>query len=630
MKAAPRPVRKLSTELIHRIAAGEVVEGPASVLKELLDNAIDAGATRLRITIVGGGERSLVIEDDGWGMSREDLEASIQRHATSKITDLGDLDRIQTLGFRGEALAAIASVSRLRIETARADSGAWLLEVIGGDRRPLRPSPRLRGTSVSVEDLFFNVPARRKFLKKASSLVAECREVLENVAAAHPGVAFDAYFLDDKGEVRSKLSLFPSSSKLRFEELSTAKGEVFGRVAIDPQPGVRRIEVWGLRPPATSRTQKGIRLLVNGRPILDRRLPFVAREAFSGLIEVGHFPVLQVHLEVDPERIDVNVHPQKKEVRWPADFHLSGLVYGLVKAELEAGRPAPRPLSAPSADTQVDWALSGPAMDALAPAAPVGAPSLAASSLSPSKAETAGESSVPFRSTPSSVPFASPLVPFSAAKSRENAGVPRIFEESSSRPAFRFAELRTVGEVGAAWIVCESPRGMVLIDQHAAHERVNFERILRRPDLIRSKPLLVPVEMALPWSLEDRRADLLAALEGLGFEFSDLSKTEGHTLELIALPEADRGLKWKELLESTLEELEAGEFSPSRLDRIRATIAASLACHGSVRRGQRLTNDEIRELLRQMDEVEWGGLCPHGRPLWVEWPHERFEGLFHR
>ncbi|MBS1985535.1 MAG: DNA mismatch repair endonuclease MutL [Bdellovibrionales bacterium] len=603
-----RKIQLLPPEIIHRIAAGEVVDKPASILKELVENAVDAGARKLQITVVEGGLRSLQVEDDGWGMSREDLDACIQRHATSKISQLEDLEAISSLGFRGEALSAAASVSRLTIDTFREGDGAWVLQVVGGARQDVRPGTRKRGTRVLLEDLFFNVPARRKFLRKPGLEANDCVDALEALALSHPQVAFSWSIVDSRGELTAQRELRASDLGTRLEAIEGTLAERKDIQLDGLAPGVNHLDLSFFLPPASSQTQKSVRLSVNGRPITDKRLPYVLREAFAGLIEVGRFPVAQVSVVVDPTLIDVNIHPQKKEIRWSSGFNVGGLVYGIVRDALAARAKAP---VAPEARAEQ-----------------VELPTFAASQPS-SAAGPAVETNL---ETTSGVSFAS-LVPAPAfvpsAPKAFNAATVQIVQERI-KPAFRFADLRVIGEASAAWILCESAEGLIVIDQHAAHERINFEKQLARLNLLRSKPLFIPIRLKLPLSMDGSESTLTAALEKIGFEFADADTLPKGEVEIIAVPETDRRLDWDDLVEQTVAEITGAGVTDRIVANLRVRIAASLACHGSVRRGQRLGNDEIRALLQELDTIDWGGLCPHGRPVWFLMSTLQIESMFHR
>ncbi|HVJ63975.1 MAG TPA: DNA mismatch repair endonuclease MutL [Bdellovibrionota bacterium] len=611
---APKAVQVLSKEVIHRIAAGEVVDRPASVLKELIENSIDAGATQLKVTLIEGGLKAIIVEDNGIGMSAADLALCLQRHATSKIQNVDDLDKLFSLGFRGEALAAISSVSEIEIHTFRPASGAWTLKARGGLETYLGPGSQAHGTRVEVKDLFYNVPARKKFIKSTSAEGRACLDVLEHLALCFPHVDFAWYLLKETGDLIEDVEL-PATS------LPERVRSVVG-LATDPihtadrehlPPGVKSLEIvfWG--PPNFFPTQKHITLCVNGRAVFDKRLGYSLREAYYGVIPVGVFPAVHVQLEVDPEIIDANIHPQKKELRWPKGFSLAGLVYRQIRPHYELQRAKDAAASEAYREPLLFEAKPSPAQD-YAEAAP----------------------HVVRSSAPTSAVASSPGM--RAAMDTLNAPMDLELDEAFSEPtpAARetgfFASKRIVGEVGARWILLESENGMVVVDQHAAHERVNFERIVTKQDLIRSVPLLTPIPYRLGGGAFDPqvREQIMDSLEEFGFEFNRDDTVSRGELEIIAVPQADRQLKWGDWLKEIIEAAERDQEVLGLLDRIRTHVASSLACHSSVRFGQRLERDQIEALLRSMDEVQWGRYCPHGRPVYFEMTHGELEKRFDR
>lgn len=601
-----KAIRLLDPEIVSRIAAGEVVDRPASVLKELLDNSLDAGATHIRVLVVDAGLKKLEVEDNGSGMSPDDLKVCTLRHATSKIQNMDDLDAIGSLGFRGEALAAVASVAKLKIETFRSDTGSWVFESLGSPQGTLKPASRERGTKVSVEDLFFNVPARKKFLKNLSSEFSETRDILWAVALSHPKVSFEWHFISDKGELKEQETLNSGSLADRVKSLHKIDGQLLSVEGSDPSQGILRAEASFYKAPVSSRFQKSIHLTVNGRPVNDKRLPYSLREAYSGLIEMGQYPVGVLHLEVDPSQIDVNIHPQKKEIRWPKEFNLASFAYRLLRPHFEVQER--------HAELTINNELSLPIFDS-----PHTLSQSSASSWKPQESQWKSQDQKAWTTLHQDT-FANISAP--------SVNLPI---NNEIRPHFRFQDLKVVGEVGAAWIVCESTDGMILIDQHAAHERVNFERILLSKNLLRSKALLIPYLQKLPPYLADQKAALIEVLEEIGFEVSEDSfdKTEDQ-LEFIAVPEADRPLEWGQLLSQIFLELQKGDLIHHWPSHLKYKLAASLSCHGSVRRGQRLNHDQIKALLESMDSIQWGGLCPHGRPVWLLMSHLFIEERFHR
>lgn len=613
-----RKIRLLPPEIIHRIAAGEVVDKPSSILKELVENAVDAGSTRIQVTLIDGGLRSIQVDDNGSGMTREDLEACIQRHATSKISTLEELDAIPLLGFRGEALSAASSVSRLTIDTFREGDGGWVLRVTGGAREAVKPSARKLGTRVTLEDLFFNVPARRKFLRKPGLEAQDCLDTMESLALAHPHVEFSWAATDERGEVKAQKHYPVESSLERYKRSLGLEAELCEASVNDPAPGVKNLHVVFYKPPAASQAMKSIRLNVNGRPVTDKRLPYIVREAFAGLIEVGRFPYAHVAVEVDPALIDVNIHPQKKEIRWSSGFNMGSHVFGLVRSQLQA--------SSPRSVTAAERAAAYPT--------PVQASWFPSSHVNREASEALAAPIIESHAVPNvaseSLTFSAPISYGSGATSDSRTLARSLVSPETTRPPFRFADLRVVGEALASWILCESPDGLVLIDQHAAHERVNFEKQLARMNLIRSKPLFLPIRFKLPLSMRGSESELKEALEPLGFECADLETVPAGEMEFVAVPESERKMNWEDLLERVISDIGEGMPTARVLEKLRVEIAASLACHGSVRRGQRLSIEEIQALMKDLDAVAWGGLCPHGRPVWFLLSNPQIETLFHR
>ncbi len=616
------------------------MDRPASVLKELLDNSVDAGASQIKIILADGGLKSLEIEDNGSGMSREDLEICILRHATSKISALDDLDAIKSLGFRGEALAAISSVSKLKIESAQTGAEAWSLSTLGGSQQKIMPAPSRRGTRIQVDELFFNVPARKKFLKSLGSELNECVEVIHSMALAHPEISFEWHAIDhSSGEVKKSAQWRSGSMMDRFREVYGHEGEIlFIDHTLPSAPEIKRAQIAIYRPPVSSAYQKTVRLAVNGRPVFDKRLPYALRESLAGLIEVSRYPILQANLDVDVHAVDVNIHPQKKEIRWPANFSLASYLYSVLRPQFEVKAPA---FVAPLAEQMfADFSspLNFAADSRPIPDSPEKNEGVTLNSFSLSTPSPQSSLGSPLVDSTSSA-WNTSMIDSLAGSNLISSAIPSLGSPSTlmtagskhflkapkeSSPPFRFSELRVIGESSAAWILCESIRGLVVIDQHAAHERVNFERILCSRQLLRAKPLLIPfpVPGGLEW--EGLKTDFQKILEQFSFEFSD----DG--TQIIAVPEADRKINWGDLLNQVIEELRADSLVNNRVDLFKQQIAASLSCHGSVRRGQRLGNDSIKALLQSMDEVQWGGLCPHGRPVWIEISNPSIEESFHR
>lgn len=619
------PVRVLSQDVIHRIAAGEVVDRPSSVIKELVENSVDAGASDIKITLIEGGLKAIIVEDNGAGMSEADLALCLQRHATSKIQNVDDLDHLFSLGFRGEALAAISSVSEIEIHTKRNGAEPWSLKSRGGVQTYLGPGSQKEGTRVEVKDLFYNVPARKKFIKSVSSEVRSCVDVLEHLALCFPQVSFSWFILKDQtGDLLEDISLPAEPLKFRVSKVVGVLSEPYHVNLENNLPdGVESLELvfWG--PPHFFSTQKHITLCVNGRAVFDKRLGYSLREAYHGVIPVGQFPAVHVNLKVNPEVIDANIHPQKKELRWPKGFSLAGLIYKHVRPFFDVQS---RPVAQSAAD-QLNLNEVGffdnhdtthSLLSFLEPASTHKTESFVNS-------EYQANQSYPLR----------PNLNADAIKTQAFLAEPSdTFFKSEQKTLSKgfFSSMRVVGEVGAKWILLESSAGMVVVDQHAAHERVNFEKILTSRELIRSAPLLTPFNYRLPSFLRDAevRSQLMNTLEEFGFEFNRQDTVSITELEIIAVPVADRQLKWSQWLEEIVDSAQRDQEVLGLLDRIRTHVAASLACHSSVRFGQRLKNEQISSLLEEMDAVQWGRYCPHGRPVYFELSHEELAKRFDR
>jgi DNA mismatch repair protein MutL len=373
--------------------------------------------------------------------------------------------------------------------------------------------------------------------------------------------------------------------------------------------GLNKVLIFAARAPISYKNQNQIYLFVNGRPINDKRLAYSLREAYSGLIEVGMFPAVCVCIDANPIMIDVNIHPQKKEIRWPQGFSLASIIYRLLRPHLEL-RPTALPL---------EQSVVADNLQAQPQSQSNHQPDLLSFMASFSSLENTQNYAKPVYKTFSS----------NHNLSAQNASYEPVKSSSNFNEVPKFSQLRVVGELGAAWLLLESEAGLVIVDQHAAHERIQFERILKNRQLLRAKPMLVPHKIKIPYYLEDQKADIKNWLESFSFEL-DEDATQKNTLTLIAVPEADRKIAWDSLIEDVFTQLKNENKSKALHDQLQVKIASSLACHSSVRRGQRLTHEEISALLNDLDKVDWKGLCPHGRPLWYLLSHNHIEEIFHR
>ena len=560
-------VRVLPDDLVNQIAAGEVVERPASVVKELVENALDAEATRVRIAIAEGGMRLIAVDDDGRGMDRADAELAFRRHATSKIRRAEDLSRVATLGFRGEALPSIAAVASLSMRTRQADA-ALGVELVGtGDGiDSVRELACPLGTHVEVGELFGNIPARRKFLKTAMTESSHVVRWLERIALARPDVRFE---LERDGR---RTLFFPPTADPRERALAVLPHSIGGRlVQVEGRsPGAR---LFGFATPTdVSRgTTSDVHLFVNARPVRDRLLLQAVRQAYRDALPPGRHPVAVLFVEVDPGEVDVNVHPAKSEVRFRDPRALSALVRrSLVGALGVRRRSAER-----------------------------------APQIFPGEASKVGE-----ELTPADYAWA-PELPLSSTPGAPGA-------------PFSFAALRYVGQVLATFLVLEGDDQLVLLDQHAAHERVLFERM--RQALLDGKlerqNLLTPIWLELARSDADALLSNRASLGSSGFEIEGGEGTlaGGVRVGVRAVPAVlAHGTKvdWPELLEETARGLRdpAARDGRDGLEGALHGILATAACHAATRKGDRLEAPEVHSLLAALDDTIWFPNCPHGRPI---------------
>ncbi|HQP36208.1 MAG TPA: DNA mismatch repair endonuclease MutL [Polyangiaceae bacterium] len=600
---------RLPEDLSNQIAAGEVVERPASVVKELIENSVDAGATRVQIDVGAGGVSLIRVSDDGCGMDEADARLAVERHATSKIRRIDDLLALGTFGFRGEALPSIASVSRFTVRTRTRDADAGTeVTVEGGGSAVVGPCGMAPGTVIEIRDLFFNVPARRKFLKSVSAEAAAITATVESLALTAPQLTF--VLTRDGRPVRQWLR-----SADRGERVAAVHDdEVLAR--IEGERGPLRIEAW-LSPPEAARSgAAGLTLLVNHRVIRDRVLHRVIAHAYGSVLESGRYPIGVVYLDIDPGLVDVNVHPQKAEVRFADtravhDTVHSVLSHGLAGAFGLAGSrgaplrgPAPAPAvpwTPPVAPSSQPVAATPPTFSSapvLARSAPFAAAGVATSSPTQPEPDPWGLAPEPEPAGPSAHQELLPL------------GLPQ--QKTSSA---RYGGLRFLAQARNTFLICESATGLVIIDQHAAAERVNFAR-LRASFLARrvaSQRLLLPSTVRV----DAAQAEFLEAsqelVQSMGFEL----RVVGPAAAVVsAVPQIVSRAAPERLAMDLIDELTraGGRDLSGAIDLVLATMA----CHGSVRAGDAMTGEQAVALLAALDEVDHGGHCPHGRPLLME------------
>lgn len=616
-----RPIRELPDDLVSQIAAGEVVERPASVVRELVDNALDAGATQVTLRLLAGGVRLISVEDDGGGIAREELPLALKRHATSKIGSLADLESVATMGFRGEALAAIASVSELHLLSRTAGQpSAFLLDAATGE---LRPAARATGTTVEVKELFFSTPARRKFLKTDATELAHCIEAVRRHALARPEVGFTIWH---EGKLVEQWR--PGS---RDQRLADVLGEDFlaDSVAVEHRVGPVRISGRAGIPDAARARADWQFAYVNGRYVRDKVITHAARSAYEDLLHGHRQPVYALHVEIDPTRVDVNVHPTKIEVRFRDGREVHQAVRHAVEAALSApraalaGQAAPVQASlAPPREPQPAWRQ--PSM-AFAPQAGHRVEDLGALWSRPA---STGDAASTGGGGAASAGWGDASNPGPATDAGVRSAHLPPANSMEPLPAGDWPLGRAIAQLQGVYILAENVHGLVIVDMHAAHERIVYERLKTQMDAqeIRSQPLLIPATFpATPAEVAAAEAhqDTLALL---GLQVSPFSPK---TLAVRAVPTSLAQGDPVELARSVLAELGQHDAS-SVVERARNELLATMACHGAVRANRRLTLDEMNALLRQMEETERSDQCNHGRPTWRQLTLRELDALFLR
>lgn len=591
------PIQPLPEVLINQIAAGEVVERPASVVKELLENALDAGASKIDIELEEGGMRLIRIRDDGVGIAVDELPLALARHATSKIASLDDLEQVMTMGFRGEALPSIASVSHFALTSKpAAQAHASRIEVEGGRLLPLQPASHPEGSTVEVRDLFYNVPARRKFLRAERTEFGHIEELLRAVALARMDIGLR---LSHNGKtVRSYRASTSEAERLR--RLGEALGEDFAQhsLRIEHEGAGLRLSGWvGL--PTASRAQADQQYFyVNRRLVRDRVVAHAVRQAYADVLYHGRHPSFVLFLDIEPSRVDVNVHPAKSEVR----FRDSRLVHDFLFRSLHQA------LSGARAGTEVASA-EVPVLPSM-PFAAYSAPQ-AQGGLSFAVREQLGNYAALY----------GPARGVDSAAANEAIAWP---DAPQGTPPLGFA----LAQLHGIFILAENPAGLILVDMHAAHERISYERLKTAQDGegIRIQPLLVPLALAVSEREANCAEERAATLATLGFE---VSRAGPQALVLRGMPALLDGIDPRQLLLDVLSDLiEHG--ASNRIEQARNDLLSTMACHASVRANRRLTLPEMNALLRDMEVTERSGQCNHGRPTWVQLTRAELDRLFLR
>ncbi len=607
-------IKLLSPRLANQIAAGEVVERPASVIKELVENSMDAGATRIDVDIEAGGVKLMRVRDNGGGIEQEDMPLALSRHATSKIIELEDLENVGTLGFRGEALASISSVSRLTMLSNTEEKGAgWKAQSEGRDMEvEVSPAPHPRGTTVEVRDLFFNTPARRKFLRTEKTEFGHLEEVIKRQSLSRFDVGFH---LNHNGKAIH--SLKPCSSQLERERrVASVCGPAFMQNALHIDTEAAGLRLWGwVALPTFSRSQGDLQhFFVNGRVIRDKLVSHAVRQAYRDVLFHGRHPAFVLYLELDPSIVDVNVHPTKHEVRFRDGRTVHDFLFRSLHRLLADVRPE----------------------DQLAPTVMNTQPAPATGIRG---GEFQQQETIALRPAGTERPSPQQVQEqLSSYNSLYSGGKPSAGDRgvmpsaSAAMPPEQDGEIPPLGyalaQLKGIYILAENEQGLVLVDMHAAHERITYERMKnsREGEGIQTQPLLVPESMAVSQreaDYVDEQAQVFLSL-GLGLE-----RAGPESIMIREVPIILQSSDVEQLVRDVLSDL----IEHGSSDRIQShinDILSTMACHGSVRANRRLTIPEMNALLRDMEETERSGQCNHGRPTWTQMSLDELDKLFMR
>lgn len=612
-----RKIKLLSPRLANQIAAGEVVERPSSVIKELLENSLDAGATRLEIDVEEGGIKLMRVRDNGTGILKEDLPLALSRHATSKIYELDDLEAVATLGFRGEALASISSVARLALISSTAeDSAGWQVVAEGRDMETqVSPAPHPRGTTVEVRDLFFNTPARRKFLRTEKTEYTHLEDVIKRLALSRFDVAFNL-----RHNNRAIYSWRAGDSQLEQERrVAQVCGPAFMENAVHIDIERSGLRLWGwVAQPTFSRSQADLQhFYVNGRAIRDKLVSHAVRQAYQDVLYHGRHPAFVLYLELDPSTVDVNVHPTKHEVRFRDNRSVHDFIYSSLHHALARVRPEDTLARRDVTETET------PGINPFSLASPKPVQGIAAG-------EFKGQESIGFRSahytsSPSGNAVREQMAVYGAlhpSPSAKPSPLPDTHSDDIPPLGYAFAQLKGI------YILAENAQGLILVDMHAAHERITYERMKESFSCggLQTQPLLVPESMAISEKEADCAEQFQDIFKSLGFE---LQRAGPETLLIRQIPVILNRANVEQLVRDVLSDLiEHG--TSERIQHHINEILGTMACHGSVRANRKLTLPEMNALLRDMEATERSGQCNHGRPTWLLQSLDDLDKLFMR
>lgn len=616
-----RRIALLSQRLANQIAAGEVVERPASVVKELLENSLDAGSGRVDVEVEQGGSKLIRIRDDGSGISRDDLTLALSRHATSKIADLDDLENIESLGFRGEALASISSVSRLALVSRAADatdSGGWQVEAAGQEMTAtLSPAPHPQGTSVEVRDLFFNTPARKKFLRTENTEFTRIDEVVKRIALSRFDVSFSL-----RHNQRTVHQLHAARSvQEKQRRIGLVCGPAFLEHAVYIDIEASGLRLWGwVCLPTFSRSQPDLQYFyVNGRVIRDKLVSHAIKQAYRDVLFGGRHPAFVLYLELQPSLVDVNVHPTKHEVR----FRDQRLVHDFLFRSLHKALADVRPVD------HMPGAATAEGSSATADGPSQTLQQSAQSSLGLRVDESTGE--ILFAGQAGSQQSASGFsgdrgwrAPPTANSLADQAATYQRLSEDSEIPPLGFA----LAQLHGVYILAQNAHGLIVVDMHAAHERITYEHMKTACDTqgIKAQPLLVPVSVAVSSAEAGCAEEQVQALAELGF---DIARVAEESVLVRQVPAILARADIEQLVRDVLSDVRE-HGSSERISAYRDELLSTMACHGSVRANRQLGVQEMNALLRDMERTERSGQCNHGRPTWVYQSMADLDKLFLR
>lgn len=614
---APTParIRRLPDAVADQIAAGEVVERPASIVKELLENSIDAGAGSVAIEIERGGVQRISVRDDGCGIAKDELRLAVTRHATSKIERAADLEGVATLGFRGEALASAAAVAMLTIVSRPlGERSAWSIEIHGSTEQRFAPAAHPPGTTVEIRELFFNTPARRKFLKTERTEALHIAEAVRRTALANPGIGFR---LAQSGRTVEDYRHVESLT----ERMERVLGEGFAERSVPIDEEVQGLRLWGrvsLPTHSHSRTNRQF-FFVNGRPVRDRLAGHAVRQAYRDVMFHGRHPIFALHLDLDPDLVDVNVHPRKEEVRFRDERRVHDFLFGKLARVLRDLRPGDtaRPDSALAAAAAMPHGTEGSAAPLATPAhgsqhralGELGAGRVGGPADYATLAKLFERSRDPATTSPNELRDAVELPPAPAG----------------DVPPLGFA----VAQLHGVYVLAQNADGLVIVDMHAAHERITYEKMkasLIDTDSVPRQRLLTPVALDLPGAEADFVEANSARFEALGVA---LERSGPGSITVREVPALLAGANVEGLARDMIEELADTETTTVARERQERALA-SAACHASVRAGRQLSLIEMNALLREMEVTENAGQCNHGRPTFVTLPMQALDAMFQR